>query len=64
MIDNGTQQKKSKTSHVYKQEPTTMSINIKDEPNAVSPNEIPYAGNMATITPMIVQPKKEKPTAK
>jgi len=64
IIDNITQQKKNKTSHASKQESTTVSINIKDEPNAVFPNELPYAGNMATIAPMIVQPKKEKPTAK
>jgi len=75
MIDNltavnSTQQKKSKTSHVYKQEPAIVStlISIKDEPNimsdVVSSNEKSCPGNMATVTPMIVQPKKEKPTAK
>jgi hypothetical protein len=63
-IDNIIQQKKSKTSHASKQEPTTVSINIKDESNVVFNNELPYASNMATVPPMIVQPKKEKPTAK
>ncbi|CAF1137276.1 unnamed protein product [Adineta steineri] len=74
MIDNlttvnSTQQKKSKTSHVYKQEPAIVSTltHIKEEPNTMSnikpSNEISFAGNMATIAPMIGQPKKEKPTA-
>ncbi len=64
IIDNGTQQKKSKTSHVHKQEPTTISMNIKEEPNVVFSNEISSTDNMATVAPMMVQPKKEKPTAK
>ena len=64
MIDNSTQQKKSKTSHVYRQEPNTYSINIKEEPNVVFPNEVSSTSNMATVAPMVVQPKKEKPTAK
>ncbi|UJR08301.1 hypothetical protein I4U23_012572 [Adineta vaga] len=66
---NNTQQKKSKTSHVYKQEPAIVSTltNIKTEAqsmsNFLSPNERPTMGNMATVAPMIVQPRKEKPTA-
>jgi hypothetical protein len=69
MSDNSsTQPKKSKTSHVYKQEPAIVStsMNIKIEPDTFSNviNDIPFPGNMATVAPMIVQPKKEKPTAK
>ena len=69
MLDNSTiQQKKSKTSHVYKQEPaiTSTSTNIKLEPDNFSNvvNDFSFHGNMATVAPMIVQPKKEKPTAK
>ena len=75
MFDNSTTgtntpQKKSKISHVYKQEPTIVSTfnHIKTEPQTMSnfhsPNERPAAENMATVAPMIVQPKKEKPTAK
>ncbi|CAF3509463.1 unnamed protein product [Rotaria sp. Silwood1] len=73
MIDNsnttnGTQQKKNKTSHIYKQEPAISSttIRIKEEPNItshiVTSNEILSTGNTITITPMTDQPKK-KPTA-
>lgn len=60
MIDNVSQQKKSKTSHVS----NTISTNIKEEPNVVFSNEISSASNMTTIAPTIMQPKKEKPTAK
>ncbi|CAF4989712.1 unnamed protein product [Rotaria sp. Silwood1] len=74
MIDNsnttnGTQQKKNKTSHIYKQEPAISSttIRIKEEPNItshiVTSNEILSTGNTITIAPMTDQPKK-KPTAK
>ncbi len=60
MVDNVSQQKKSKTSHVS----NTISTNIKEEPNVVFSNEISSASNMTTVAPMIMQPKKEKPTAK
>jgi hypothetical protein len=39
-------------------------MNIKEEPNVVFSNEISSTDNMATVAPMMVQPKKEKPTAK
>jgi hypothetical protein len=55
-----TQQKKSKTSHVYKSESNILSMNIKEEPMNTFTNDIPSA----TVAPMSVQPKKEKPTAK
>ena len=54
------QQKKSKTSHVYKSEPNVSSMNIKEEPMNSSSNDLPSA----TVAPIFVQPKKEKPTAK
>ncbi|CAF3648439.1 unnamed protein product [Rotaria sordida] len=67
-ITNGTQQKKNKTSHVYKQEPAICSttIRIKEESNVmsnvVSSNEILSNDNTTTITQISDQPKK-KPTA-
>jgi hypothetical protein len=54
-----TQHKKSKTSHVYKSEPNISSMNIKEEPMMAFSNDVPSV----TVTPMFVQPKKEKPTA-
>ncbi|CAF3106777.1 unnamed protein product [Rotaria sp. Silwood2] len=73
MIDNsnttnGTQQKKNKTSHLYKQEPAICSttIRVKEESNimsnVVSSNDILSTGNTTTIAPISDQPKK-KPTA-
>jgi hypothetical protein len=35
-------------------------MNIKEEPMMAFSNDVPSA----TVTPMFVQPKKEKPTAK
>ncbi|CAF4956887.1 unnamed protein product, partial [Rotaria socialis] len=67
--NNGTQQKKNKTSHVYKSESAISSttMRIKEEPttmsNVASSNDILSTGLTATIAPITVEPKK-KPTAK
>jgi hypothetical protein len=55
------QQKKSKTSHLYKSEPNISSM---QESTISCPNDLPSNSHMTTVTPMFVQPKKEKPTAK
>ncbi|CAM4918443.1 unnamed protein product [Rotaria socialis] len=66
--NNGTQQKKNKTSHVYKSESAISSttMRIKEEPttmsNVASSNDILSTGLTATIAPITVEPKK-KPTA-
>ena len=67
---NDIQKKKSKTSHEYKQESiiSPSTIRFKDEPTTiptiVPSDKITTSNTTTTIVPMIVQPKKEKPTAK
>lgn len=68
-VTNGTQQKKNKTSHVYKQEQTIplTTTRIKEEPNIMTnnilSNEMLSIGNTITNTTSTTEPKK-KPTAK
>jgi hypothetical protein len=55
------QQKKSKTSHLYKSEPNISSM---QESMISCPNDLPSNGHMTTVTPMFVQPKKRKTNCK